>query len=97
MNLKKSSGAQCRSGFDKKFTQLSITVFVHQVPKYIWDLKDIIFNTGLNMQSVTSYRLFMQVQLAGSVLNWTNFIIRLYLVLQNVVEEETKLANSSTR
>jgi len=60
-------------------------------------LKDIIFNTGLNMQSVTSYRLFMQVQLAGSVLNWTNFIIRLYLVLQNVVEEETKLANSSTR
>jgi len=49
------------------------------------------------MQSVTSYRLFMQVQLAGSVLNWTNFIIRLYLVLQNVVEEETKLANSSTR
>jgi hypothetical protein len=37
------------------------------------------------------------MQRAGSTLNWTNFITGLYLVGQNVAEEETKLANSSTR
>jgi hypothetical protein len=39
----------------------------------------------------------MQMQRTDSALNWTNFITGLYLVGQNVIEEETKLANSSMR
>lgn len=39
----------------------------------------------------------MKFQRAGSALNWTTFITELYLVGQNVVEEEKKLANSSMR
>jgi len=35
----------------------------------------------------------MQVQRAGSGLNWTNFITGLYFVGQKDVEEETKLAS----
>jgi hypothetical protein len=97
MILNKSSFAQCRLFLDKKFTQLSITMLDHQVSKYICDLKNVLFNTGLNMQSVTPLMLFMQIQRAVSALNWTTFIIGLHLVGQNGVEEETKLANSGTR
>jgi hypothetical protein len=96
MILNKSSFALCRLFIDKQFTQLSITMFVHQVSKYIWDL-NVLFNAGLNMQSVTPLMLFIQIQRAVSALNWTTFIIRLHLVGQNGVEEETKLANSGTR
>jgi hypothetical protein len=35
----------------------------------------------------------MQIQRAGSALNWTNFVTGLYLVVQKDVEEETKPAN----
>ena len=94
MNLKKTSDAQGRLLFDKKFTQLSITMFVHQVLKYIWDVKGVTFNTGFNMHIIKALHADATSKFSFEL---DKFYNRTVLSRSGCCRKETKLANSSTR